>query len=49
MENKYCTKCNIEKPLTEFYFRKDKNMYIIFFSLISFDIAQLMRNEVPIF
>lgn len=23
MENKICTKCNIEKHLSEFYFRKD--------------------------
>ena len=27
MKTKICTKCGIEKPLSEFYFRKDNNKY----------------------
>ena len=28
MESKICTKCNLEKVLSEFHFRKDKNRHI---------------------
>jgi hypothetical protein len=27
LENKICNKCNLEKPISEFYFRKDNNKY----------------------
>ena len=27
MDTKHCNKCHIDKPLTEFYYRKDKNIY----------------------
>ena len=26
MDTKHCNKCHIDKPLTEFYYRKDKNI-----------------------